>query len=74
VTLWHRSRTIRLGAATVALALVDAVLSGLGWWQVVLAVVGAAGVWLRTLTTTPISGGPRPTRRPPTVPRSGGGR
>jgi hypothetical protein len=48
---WWKSKTIQLGAITFAMAALDALQSGVGWRQVVMAGVGALSIYLRTVTT-----------------------
>jgi hypothetical protein len=51
---WYESRTIWLGLATIATAVVSAVAGGAGWQQAILAAVGAANIFLRTQTDKPV--------------------
>ena len=51
---WYESKTIWLGLATIATAVVSAVAGGAGWQQEVLAAVGAANIFLRTQTDKPV--------------------
>ncbi|MFZ5784924.1 MAG: hypothetical protein ACOY3Y_00650 [Acidobacteriota bacterium] len=51
---WYESKTIWLGLATIATAVVSAVAGGAGWQQAILAAVGAANIFLRTQTDRPV--------------------
>jgi hypothetical protein len=51
---WYESKTIWLGLATIATAVVSAVAGGAGWQQAILAAVGAANFFLRTQTDKPV--------------------
>jgi hypothetical protein len=57
---WYESKTIWLGLATIAIAVVSAVAGGAGWQDAVLAAIGAANIFLRTQTDKPV--GPKPRR------------
>jgi len=50
VKKWYQSKTIWLGVSAVVSAACAAVAGGAGWQAVILAAVGAAGVYLRTVT------------------------
>jgi len=52
---WYESKTIWLGVATIATAVVSALVGGAGWQEAVLAAIGAANVYLRTQTDKPVS-------------------
>ncbi|HPM53155.1 MAG TPA: hypothetical protein PK282_13075, partial [Rhodoglobus sp.] len=52
---WYESKTIWLGVATIATAVVSALVGGAGWQEAVLAAIGAANVYLRTQTEKPVS-------------------
>jgi len=47
---WYVSKTIWLGVATIATAVVSAVGGGAGWQEAVLAAIGAVNIFLRTQT------------------------
>ncbi|HQG03891.1 MAG TPA: hypothetical protein PK838_06165 [Thermoleophilia bacterium] len=51
---WYESKTIWLGLATIATAVVSAVAGGAGWKEAVIAAVGAANIFLRTQTDKPV--------------------
>lgn len=50
-----KSRTFWLGVLTIAAAGADALASGAGWRQIVVAVIGAAIIILRTKTTEAVT-------------------
>jgi len=51
---WYTSKTIWLGIATIATAVVSAVAGGAGWQEAALAALGAANIFLRTQTDKPV--------------------
>ena len=51
---WYESKTIWLGLATIATAVVSAVAGGAGWQEAVIAAIGAANIFVRTQTGKPI--------------------
>ena len=52
---WYESKTIWLGVATIATAVVSALVGGAGWQEAVIAAIGAANVYLRTQTEKPLN-------------------
>ena len=53
-SLW-RSKTIWLGLATIATAVMSAVVGGAGWQEAVIAAIGAVNIFIRTQTDKPIA-------------------
>lgn len=52
---WYESKTIWLGLATIATAVLSAVAGGAGWQEAVIAAIGAANIYVRTQTDKPIT-------------------
>jgi len=52
---WYNSKTIQAGVIAILIAAGTAITSGLSPRDVVLAVVGALVIYLRTITTGPVS-------------------
>ncbi len=51
VKKWYQSRTIWLGVSAVGSAVCAAVAGGAGWQTILLAGIGALGIFLRTKTS-----------------------
>lgn len=51
---WYQSKTIWLGGLAVATSVVSALQAGLDWKGAALAGFGAASIFLRTLTDSPL--------------------
>lgn len=65
---WLESKFLMLAVLTIASAGIDAVASGLGWRQVVIAIIGALIVVLRAYTDGPVEGLLPKKKRPPLPP------
>ena len=55
VCLLSAGKTIWLGLATIATAVLSAVAGGAGWQEAVIAAIGAANIYVRTQTDKPIT-------------------